>query len=89
MAELVFPAPWLCALLALLPVGLFAGLYCHHIESDTLREVWRSLFYIAAIPHLVISPVEQIIECAILTCATFVGMLFAWYLGLRVQQPRR
>jgi hypothetical protein len=89
MAELVSPAPWLCVVLAILPIGVFAGLHFRFIKPRPLREVRQSIFAASAIPSIALTPVGDLIEFLVLTCVTFVCMLLAWHLGLREQQNPR
>lgn len=88
MSDLVFPAPWLCAILALVPIGLFAGLCLRFIKPTPFREAWRGLFAAAVIPPIAITPIGSEIELAILALVSCACMLLAWYCGLRVQRAR-
>lgn len=88
MSDLVFPSPWLCSILVILPIGLFVGLFLRLIQPLPFREVWPHLFAFAAIPPIAIAPVGQIVECAILALACFACMIIAWHLGLFVQKSR-
>ena len=86
MSDLAFPAPWLCAILALVPIGLFAGLCLRRIKPRPFPEVWRDLFAVSVIPAIIITPVESPVELGLLAPASFACMALAWYLGLYVQK---
>ena len=88
MSDFLVSAPWLIAILALFPAGLFVCLCLRLIQPLPFREVWPHLFAFAAIPPIAIAPVGQIVECAILALACFACMIIAWHLGLFVQKSR-
>jgi len=88
MSDLVFPSPWLCSILVILPIVLFVGLCLRLIKPRPSSEVWRGLFAAAFLPAFIISPIGSVVESAILALATFACLLLAWYLGLFVQKYR-
>lgn len=82
MSDLSFPSPWLCAFLAIPPLGILVGLYLRFIDPLPFRQAWYTPLAISLIFSTLITDATQPLECLLLAMACYACSFAAWQLGL-------
>lgn len=88
MSDLHFPSHWLCALLAIPPLGILAGLYLRFIDPLPFSQAWYTPLAISLIFSALITDVTQPSECLLLAMAVYACSFVAWQLGLWLRRYR-
>lgn len=88
MSDLAFPETWLCATLAIPPLGILAGLHLRFIDPLPFRQVWYTPFAMSLIFSALITDATQPSECVLLATACFACSFVVWHLGLWLRRDR-